>query len=257
MCEILVTGASGDIGRHVFASLSAAGVPVRGLPGEDADLLDPVRLEPRLDGVETVFLVWPALNAKRAAPVIELIARYARRVVYLSSQTPTFHADIERLIEHAGPAWTFLRPGGLAAGTLAMAEQVKSGVVRRPYGMARRSLIHEKDVAAVATHVLASAGHGGVRYALSGPEALTQVEQVRILGEAAGREVRWEDLAPELARPELLRAWGDEEYVDAELKAWGEFVDSPEPVTNTVRVLTGREPRSFREWARDHADAFR
>ncbi|MFD9941504.1 nucleoside-diphosphate sugar epimerase [Nonomuraea sp. NPDC059023] len=253
MCEILVTGASGDIGRHVFASLSAAGVPVRGLSGKDIDLLDPVSL----DGVETVFLEWPALNAQRAAPVIELIARHARRVVFLSTHTHGFHADIERLIEHSGPSWTFLQTSGLATGTLAMADQVRNGVVRRPHGMARRSLIHEKDVAAVATHVLASAGHGGVRYALSGPEALTQVEQVRILGEAVGREVRWEDLAPELARPELLRAWGDEAYVDAELKALSEFADSPEPVTNTVRVLTGREPRSFREWARDHADAFR
>ncbi|MFI6293821.1 SDR family oxidoreductase [Nonomuraea sp. NPDC050790] len=244
MCEILVTGASGNVGRHVHASLSAAGVPVCGVSRKDADLLDPASLEPLLDRVETVFLVWPEPSAERAAPVIELIAEYARRVVYLSAHapTPTFHTDVERLIEHSGLGWTFLRATGFAVNTLALADQVRSGVVRGPYGMARRSLIHEKDVAAVATHVLASAGHGGVRYVLSGPEALTQIEQVRILGETVGREVRWEEACA-----------GGAEAVNA----CGAFVESPETVTNTVRVLTGREPRSFREWARDHADAFR
>ncbi len=204
--------------------------------------------------MESVFLDHLPLTAERAAPLIDTIARHARRVVYVSS---AFHSEVEKLIEHSGIPWTMLRPGSFAADALAFAAQVRAGVVRWPYGGAGRAVIHEKDVAAVATHVLASAGHGGRRYALSGPETLTQVEQVRVIGEVTGREVRWEEPAPGLARAELLKVWADEAVVDAKLEEWGTFAGSPEVVTNTVRVLTGRPPRTFRQWAQDHADAFR
>ncbi|MFI6502306.1 nucleoside-diphosphate sugar epimerase [Nonomuraea typhae] len=241
MCEIFVT--PGLVGDHVHARLSRAGIPVRRYDG-DQDL----------SRMESVFLDHLPLTAERAAPMIDTIARHARRVVAVSS---AFHAEVEKLIEHSGIPWTILRAGSLAADALAFAGQVRAGVVRWPYGGAGRAVIHEKDVAAVATHVLASAGHGGRRYVLSGPETLTLAEQVRVIGEVAGRAVRWEDLAPGPARAELLKAWADETVVDAKLEEWGAFAGSPEVVTDTVRVLTGRAPRTFRQWAQDHADAFR
>jgi hypothetical protein len=69
--------------------------------------------------------------------------------------------------------------------------------------------------------------------------------------------VRWEDLPPETAREQLTAARGNPAFVEARLKAWAAFVDSPERVTNTVEQLLGRPARTFRTWAEDHADDFR
>ncbi|HUR07846.1 MAG TPA: NAD(P)H-binding protein [Nonomuraea sp.] len=279
MSRILVTGATGNVGKHVVSQLAGAGLPVRALvrdPGRaklpegveavKGDLTVPETLEPALNDVESVFLIWPGFAAETAAPVVKAIAAQARRVVYLSAdvedladgeEATLFHQEVERLIRHTGMSWTFLRPGGFAANTLGWADQVRQGVVRWPYGEARRALIHEKDIAAVAVHVLTSAGHGGAKYVLSGPEQLSQAEQVRIIGEAVGREVRWAELPLDAAREQLLAAWGDARFVDGALAGWGAFVDTPERITDTVPKLLGRPALTFREWAADHAADFR
>lgn len=172
---ILVTGATGKVGRHVVSQLRDAGVGVRALTRtpEAADLPDGVEvvrgdlsaadaLDASLDGVDAVFLVWPFLTTDGAPAVLEVIARHAKRLVYLSSMGErdangrrtdpiSFHADMEHLIAQSGPDWTFLRPSGFASNTLMWAEQIRTdGVVRWPYADAARSLIHERDVAAVA-----------------------------------------------------------------------------------------------------------
>jgi uncharacterized protein YbjT (DUF2867 family) len=83
----------------------------------------------------------------------------------------------------------------------------------------------------VTVHVLTTADHDGAKYVITGPESITHAGQVRIIGEAIGRDVRWEDLPPETAREQLPAAWGNPAFVDARLKAWATFVDSPERVT--------------------------
>lgn len=276
--RILVTGATGKVGRHVVFGLLDAGADFRALTRDPdaADLPDgvevvrgdlsyPDTLEAALDGVDVVFLLWP--TADDSAPAaLDTIAKHARRVVYLSSAgvrddleqqadpINQSHADLERLVEHSGPEWTFLRPTGFATNTLGWAEQIRAdGVVRWPYGEAARSLIHERDIAAVAVRALIEDGHDGARYVLTGPQALTQVEQVHAIGEAIGRTVVWE----ELPREELVAAFGDASFADGALDAWAEFVTRPERVTSTVEEVTGRPARSFRRWATDHADDFR
>jgi uncharacterized protein YbjT (DUF2867 family) len=161
---ILVTGATGTVGRQVVAQLRERGAPVRavsrdpasaGLPADvqvaRADLADPASLEPHLPGIESVFLVLPFTSPEQAAslgsPVAELLARHTRRIVYLSATPAADKPDsvwgtVERLIEESGARWTFLRPTGFAANTLMWAEQLRAGdVVRWPYGGAARSLI--------------------------------------------------------------------------------------------------------------------
>ncbi|MEO3889155.1 NAD(P)H-binding protein [Nonomuraea sp. B5E05] len=276
MGKILVTGATGNVGRHVVTRLAKAGLEVRALARDPeraqlpvetvrGDLTAPETLEPALDGVESVFLLWPGFSAESAAGTITAIAKHARRVVYLSAdvedladdEEPSyFHQGVERLIRHSGIGWTFLRPGGFAANTLIWADQIRQGVVRWPFGQASRSLIHEKDIAAVAVHVLTSAGHNGAKYVLTGPERFTQAEQVRIIGEVLGREVRWEELPVDEAREQLLAAWGDRTFVDTALRAWGDFVTRPERVTDTVERLLGRPALTFRRWAEDRAADF-
>jgi uncharacterized protein YbjT (DUF2867 family) len=277
---IVVTGATGTVGRQVVTQLSDRGIPVRavardpasaGLPeGVEAargDLADPASLEPHLAGAESVFLVWPftspGLAADLGSRVVQVIARHVPRIVYLSAQAAagrpgSFWATIERLIEGSGAQWTFLRPTGFAANTLLWADQIRGrGVVRWPYGAAVRSLIHERDIAAVAVAALTTDRHGGRKYLLTGPEAITQADQVRLIGEAIGRSVRWEELAPEVARQQLLAAWGDPDFVDSALATWAGLVTQPEPVTRIVEDVTGAPARTFRRWAGDHASDFR
>jgi uncharacterized protein YbjT (DUF2867 family) len=277
---ILVTGATGTVGRQVVSQLSERGVPLRAVSRDPAsaglpagvqvvrgELSDPASLEPHLTGVDSVFLVWPftapELAAGPGARLVELLARHVNHVVYLSAQAAAGHPDsfwavIERLIEESSLTWTFLRPTGFATNTLMWADQIRGqGVVRWPYGAAVRSLIHEHDLAAVAVPALAGGRHAGRRYLLTGPEAITQADQVRIIGEVTGHAVRWEELPPEEARRQLVAAWGDPGFVDSALDTWATLVTQPEPVTRTVEEITGIPARTFQQWAADHAGDFR
>ncbi len=277
---IVVTGPTGKVGRQVVAQLRDRGALVRAVAREPGaadlpagvevvagNLADPRSLEPHLNGAESVFLLWPftssAAVADQARGVVELLARRVRRIVYLSAQAGAGQPDsswatVERLIEDSGAEWTFLRPTGFAANTLMWADQIRAGnIVRWPYGAAARSLIHERDVAAVAVRALTEDRHTGMKYVLTGPEAITQAGQVRTIGEVTGRAVRWEELAPEVARQQLLTAWGDPGFVDSALATWASLVSQPEPVTRTVEEVTGTPARTFRQWAHDHAADFR
>jgi uncharacterized protein YbjT (DUF2867 family) len=275
---ILVTGATGTVGRQTVVQLLGAGAQVRALTrhpdaarlpgGVDvvrADLADPGTLAPALEDVEAVFLVWPFTTVEGAPAVLDAIERETHRLVYLSSaggQRPDpvglFHADMERLIEESTLNWTFLRPSGFATNTLLWAGQIRGdGVVRWPYGAAARSLIHESDIAAVAVRALTGKGHSGAKHVLTGPELLTQAEQVHTIGDVIRRPVRWEEVPPEAVRDGLVTAFGNASFVDSALGTWARFVDQPEIVTHTVEEVTGTPARTFREWASDHAGDFR
>jgi uncharacterized protein YbjT (DUF2867 family) len=191
---------------------------------------------------------------------VEVITSRARKVVYVSALTAEtgFWGVVEKAIERSGVDWTFVRPGGFATNTLGWADMIRSeGEVRWPYGEAARSLIHEKDVAAVAVRALLSDDLLGERPELTGPANITQADQVALIGEAIGREVRWVEVPSGLARQELLASWGDPAFVDGALAYWASLVGRGEPVTDTVERVTGRPARTFREWAADHAGDFR
>jgi uncharacterized protein YbjT (DUF2867 family) len=138
MQTILITGATGNVGRQVISQLLAAGVPARAMARSPesadlprqvevvrGDLTVPTTLDRCLDSVDAVFLVWVA-RAAGVVPALERIAKHARRIVFLSNLTvrddaeeqnypvTALHAKIERLIEGSGIRWTFLRPGAFA-----------------------------------------------------------------------------------------------------------------------------------------------
>ncbi|GAA3430600.1 SDR family oxidoreductase [Kutzneria kofuensis] len=276
---ILVTGATGRVGGSALTQLLDRGVAVRALVRDPeraavpegvevvrGDLADPAGLRPALDGVDSVFLVWPTVAADHAAPAtIAEIAKHARRVVYLSANGVTAdatdgilgsHAMLERLIEDSGVEWTFLRPGGFAANALGWAPQIRAeGVVRWIHGAARRSLIHERDIAAVGVRALTEDGLVGARPVLTGPESISQVEQARAIGRAIGRAVRFEEVPDEVARRAIF-ADLPAPVVDGILAAHAAMVANPEPVNDMVERLTGRPARTFADWAVDHAADF-
>jgi uncharacterized protein YbjT (DUF2867 family) len=280
---VLVTGATGRVGRHVVAELLGAGVTVRALtrrPDAAAlpagvevvagDLTAPQSLDAALQGVAAVFLVWTAPQATAPA-VIERVAKQARRVVFLSSphQTPhpffqqpnpmaALHAGIERLIANAAVASTIIRPGMFASNTrFWWADAIRAGdSVRWPYGDVETAPVDERDVAAVAARALYEDGHAGGDYVLTGPESLSQAGQVRIIGEVIGRAIRFQELTPDEFRRETAGRWPGA-IVDMLLAAWGAAAGRPAFVTSTVADVTGSPARSFRQWAGDHADAFR
>jgi uncharacterized protein YbjT (DUF2867 family) len=280
MVVILVVGATGRVGRQLVDQLGQQGVavravtrngPARGLSsvGEvvRADLAEASSLEPHLERVEAVFLLWPftsfAAVVELGPPVVQMIARRVPRIVYLSAQAAaeqpgSLWARMEGLIDASGVQWTFLRPVGFATNTLVWADQIRAGdVVRWPYGAAARSLVDERDIAAVAVRALTEPGHEGARYVLTGPARLTQVEQLQVIATVLGRRLRWEELSRPDAKQQLVRVFGDAAFAEAALDAWAAFVTRPEPVTSTVRDITGVPVRTFHQWATDNAAAFR
>jgi uncharacterized protein YbjT (DUF2867 family) len=280
----LVTGATGNVGRHVVSELLARGARVRaltrnpqsaGLPrGVEivrGDLSVPGTLDGCLDGVDAVFLLLRFPNVAETAPAfLDAVAKHGRRLVFLSSAAVRddveeqanpigkMHADVERQIERSGLEWTFLRPGAFATNSLWLwAPQIRVGdVVRWPYGAASTAPIHERDIAAVAVRALTEQGHGGAKYVLTGPESLTQAQQVRAIGESIDRPLHFEEISPDAARKPMLALmppW----VVDMLLDVWAKLVSEPAPVTTTVAEIIGSPARTFHEWAINHADEFR
>ncbi|WP_345395083.1 alcohol dehydrogenase catalytic domain-containing protein [Nonomuraea salmonea] len=248
MRKVLVSGATGTIGRSLVKQVEDAGADVRTITRE---LTDPVALEAALDGVDAMFLLWPFATAEGARELLELVG--ARRVVYLSSAAARpSEIGIERLIAENAREWTVLRPHAFAANSLRWAEQVRAGVVRQPYGDATFSPIHERDVAAVAVRALLGEGHHGAVYTLTGPRPMTQREQARAIGAAIGRPVRWEEEPPEEARTRLVKLGWPEQAVDEMLRALAE----PGPATGTVEEVTGAPASTFETWASEHAADF-
>ena len=280
---VLVTGATGRIGRAVIAELLDAGVPVRALTRTPAtatlpagvevvagDFTKPDSLDPALRGVRSVFLLWTAPLATAAA-VVERLAADPRRVVVLSSphQTPhpffqqpnpmaRLHAEIERLIAAAGLESTVIRPGMFASNArFWWGPAILAGdVVRWPYGAVETAPIDERDVAAVVARTLYEDGHTGGDYVLTGPASLSHAEQVSVIGAVLGRQIRFEELSPEEFRRETAGIWPGP-VVEMLLDAWGATVGHPAYVTSTVADVVGVPARTFRQWASDHADAFR
>lgn len=117
------------------------------------------------------------------------------------------------------------------------------------------TLIHERDVAAVAAHVLTSSGHGSTKHVLTGPERLTQEAQVRTIGEVLGRQLRWVEI-PEAEAAAKMLPGSPPEIAKAALDGYAQLIKHPGPITSTVADLTGRPARTFRDWVADRAADF-
>jgi uncharacterized protein YbjT (DUF2867 family) len=200
-----------------------------------------------------------------------------RRIVDLSAASVTagLHTNpVEQAVEESGLEWTHVRPCGFMANMLQIwAPSIRAErVVRYPFADEPMNLIHEADIAAVATAALLEDGHAGAAYTLTGPELISVREQVRAIGQALDEEVRYEEVTREEAR-KLMKAQGGFAAESADLMLG--FIDygggeasGADGYSNQdwsalmrpwpdVEKVTGRPARSFAEWARDHIEDFR
>ena len=282
MNRILIIGGTGNVGRQVLSQLMLTNACIRALSRNPeavafppqvevvrGNLSLPETLDACLEGVDAVFLVWVAPPAT-VAPALQRITRHAGRIVFLSAPLKTEHPlfqqpnaaralgeKIESLIEASGLQWTFLRPAIFAANAKAWwGLQIRSGdSVRWPHLAVPTAPIDERDIAAVAVRALCEDGHDRAEYVLTGPESLRQAEQVATIGGVLGRSLRLEDISPEEARRELL-AVIPAPSVNMLLDAWSAAAGQPAFVTSTVKQITGKPARTFREWATDNAAVF-
>lgn len=271
---ILVTGATGHVGRPLVDKLLAAGRKVRALTRDPAAADLPVGVETAatadlpMDGITSVFFVTAAFPHGTAVPIARMRAAGVRRIVALSSYSvldddphnmiAAKHRELERQIRETGAQWTFLRPaGGFAATALEWAEGIRTdGVARSPFADARTAPVHERDIAAVAARALLTDDLVGAAPLFSGPQSISYADRARIIGEVLGRAVRFEELTDDQARREWLAAGVPPHAVEARLRMFAKLVGRPHEIS-PVDPYLGRPGLGFAQWVADHIEAFR
>jgi uncharacterized protein YbjT (DUF2867 family) len=270
---ILVTGATGVVGRHAVRLLVEQGAKVAAVTRDphadlpaDTQLVHPSEVA-TLQGVEAILLSPRATGAAAVGLLAHARETGTTRVVVLSSLTvpyPAGHARfrqqfqaVENLAQESGLDWTILRCADFAANTLAWAGQIQAtGAVRGAYPAARTSTIDERDIAAVAALALTQPDHTGQTYLLTGEQSLSQPEKVAALGAALDRTLSFVEATPDEIRRGMLAAGLPDEVPDRLLGSLADYAREAGPTTDTVRRLLGRPARTYATWAEEHSAAF-
>ncbi|AOR30136.1 NmrA family transcriptional regulator [Streptomyces fodineus] len=272
---IVVTGATGNVGRALVAGLTEAGEAVtavaRRIGKEDmppgvravaADLAEPQSLAPALEGAKALFLLVagedPAGILRRAT------AAGAAKVVLLSSQgvaaRPEMYAHAARFeaaVAESGPTFTVLRSGGLASNALAWAEPVRRHrTAAAPFADVALPFVDPDDVAAVAAAVLRGDGHDGATYTLTGPEPTTPRQRAAAIAAALGEPVTFVEQSREEARAQMIQ-FMPPAAVEGTLAVLGAPTPQEQAVGTDVERLLGRPATPFSAWAARNVAAFR
>ncbi|TDD18709.1 NAD(P)H-binding protein [Nonomuraea diastatica] len=281
---ILVTGATGIMGRPLVDLLAVGGAKVRavtrapesaGLPAGvemvEGDPRRPGTLASALEGVTHLFLHPRAVGLAAAELLALAKERGVRRVVALSAinvedpfeeQPSRINGDRNKEVEDAaiasGLEWVSLRSSAFAVNTLlAWGGQIRAGdVVRGPYATFSEAPIHEQDLAAVGVRALLDDDLVGRKLDLTGPQSLTHAELIAIVGEVLGRPLRFQEIPTEAVRHAMIGQGLAEPFVVALLARYARGDGQPARVTGEVESILGRPARTWADWVTDHADAF-
>jgi uncharacterized protein YbjT (DUF2867 family) len=285
MPTILLIGATGTVGRQLVSELSKTNNKLRALvrnpdsanlpPAIEkfrGDLTAPDSLEAALKNTDAAFLVWTAPSATAPA-VIDRIAKNTNRLVFLTAPHQTPHpffqhpnpltamlAGIERHIESTSLQSTFIRPGMFASNCINWWGPAfrNDEVIRWPLLEAPTAPIDPRDIAAVCARVLTDSNaqsHAAQNYVITGPESLTQLQQLQIIADTIHRPLRYEDLSADDARQDLVPPF-PLPVLNMLLNAWTAALGQPAYVTTTVADLLGRPAHTFRAWAEHNGSAF-
>ncbi|MDX1994197.1 MAG: NAD(P)H-binding protein [bacterium] len=271
---ILVTGATGTVGRHLVEQLVQAGEQVRALTRNSArakftaevdviqgDLTSPASLAAALEGVTGLHLI--TFGGDDYAPLqtgseIATLAQQAgvQRVTVLRGSGE--NGTVETALEASTLDWAFLNPVEFMSGVLDWAESIREQqMVRMGFVQRKSAIVHEADIASVAAAALTQPGHGGKTYSITGGEVLTPVQMVQIIGELTGQHIR----LIELSEAEAREQWRGQDFPDEVIDffVWAHGSTPPEgyTVVPTVEQVTGRPPRTFAQWVMENAHYFR
>jgi uncharacterized protein YbjT (DUF2867 family) len=280
---IVVTGATGNVGRPLVRALVAAGEQVtavsrhasgapvpEGVRHRQADLTDPQSLRPFLDGADALFLHDGGASAHLLSPrdILDVAkAGGVGRVVLLSSigvvtrPGSASHGGMMRSVEDAvrqsGADWTILRPGGFDSNAYAWAASVRAErTVAAPFGDVGQPTVDPADIAEVAAASLREAGHHERAYELTGPALTTPRQRAAAIGHALGERVRFIEQTREEARTQMLR-FMPEGVIDTTLDAFGAPTPAEQRISPDVERILGRPARTFADWVESNIAAFR
>ncbi|MFE0648651.1 SDR family oxidoreductase [Streptomyces sp. NPDC059534] len=276
---IVVTGATGNVGRPLVELLAAAGEDVTavsrrpagelpaGVAHRQGDLADVDGLKELFEGAEAVYLLVAGLgdDLRPDEIVAAAVAVGVRRIVLQSSQLVGTRTDsvshailraFESAVRESGLDWTVLRPGGFASNAFLWAEQVRSArAVAAPFAEVALPVVDPLDIAEVAAAALRDPAHAGRTYVLTGPVAVSPREQVGALAAALDAPVGFVPLTADEARAQLVR-FLPEDAVDGMLSVMGDPSAAEQRVSADVERVLGRSPRPFSAWAERNAPAF-
>ncbi|MGY2093569.1 NAD(P)H-binding protein [Nocardia gipuzkoensis] len=274
----MVTGATGTIGRPLIDTLVAAGRqvravsrrPVADLP-EGVEVVSPDAVEVAMPGVESLF-VHPRATKDHIGELLKLAAVCGvDRVVVMSAinaddepahQPSRYNGDrnseVERAVVASGLPWVSVRPSSFAMNTLTMwRTQVAAGdTVFGPYASFAEAVIHERDVADVVARAMSDEALLGRRLPVTGPEAVSLAQMVTIIGEVAGKPLRYQEIPAETVALGMIQHGLDEQFVRALMDRYARELRQTPTVTAEVEAILGRPARSFATWVADHREAW-
>ena len=274
---IVVTGATGNVGRPLVTELLAAGAHVRAVTRQPGPAGFPADVEvfhsvaEALSDASAVFLNSRALGGHLEDVVTECGRAGISKLVALSAinadddvsrQPSRFRGDrnkeVEQLAVDSGLAWVSLRPTVFASNFAGMwTAQLRAGdVVAGPYAAASTAPIVETDIAGVAAHALLTDDLVGQRIPLTGPQALTNAELVAVIGAVLGRPLQYLEVPADAVRQRFLGLGFSAGFADAYLAMLAESLDKPAMVTHDVEKILGRPAFPFAHWVAEHRGVF-
>ncbi|GCE28062.1 NmrA family transcriptional regulator [Dictyobacter alpinus] len=274
MSTILITGATGTVGREVANALNKSNVLFRvttrrseGTNHEQEVYLDFRRSEsflPALAGVEKLFLVRPSdvVDVEETfLPFVQAAQKQGvRQITFLSVMGAEYqpmipHARIERAIAEAGIAYTFLRPSffmqNLVTSHLNEIQQEQTLYI--PAADSKTSLIDVRDIGEVGAKSLLDDQYWNKGYTLTGSEALTYYDVAQIMTEELGRPITYANPTPEQFKAHMLSKHVPPAFVQVMLDVYGiAAAGLVEAVTPDLAIMLGHAPKTVRDFVHDY-----